>query len=355
MRKSILSLCILFSVCSYAQETTKFTAGKHNEYGLLYSLPQTVFDIEVTATKTTQKAGPYYKYAEKYLGVPVSITEDKVFWNLDKVNVTSHGIRDKGQEYLVKFKSGSAPFMYLNKDGLLLSINTEPITESIKAKTLTPAKTPSPLENNNYASVLTEETLMSGSTAKMAEVAAKQIYRIRESRLDLSTGESDQKPADGAALKLMMQQLDEQESTLMAMFMGTTKTEQVVKHFTWTPTDETANEIIFRISDLIGIVDKNNLSGAPVYMNLKITEKGEYPVDAKGNIKEMPKNGVAYCIPGKAAVEITYKGKPVFKNSFQVAQFGIVYGLDPNLFDNKKAPAHVTFYPQTGAIHEIGQ
>ena len=90
-------------------------------------------------------------------------------------------------------------------------------------------------------------------------------------------------------------------------------------------------------------------------MNLKITEKGEYPVDAKGNIKEMPKNGVAYCIPGKAAVEITYKGKPVFKNSFQVAQFGIVYGLDPSLFDNKKAPAHVTFYPQTGAIHEIGQ
>lgn len=73
--------------------------------------------------------------------------------------------------------------MYLNKDGLLLSINTEPITESIKAKTLTPAKTPSPLENNNYASVLTEEMLMSGSTAKMAEVAAKQIYRIRESRL----------------------------------------------------------------------------------------------------------------------------------------------------------------------------
>lgn len=193
----------------------------------------------------------------------VSITEDKVFWNLDKVSVTSHGIPDKEQEYLIKFKPGSTPFMYLNKDGLLLSINTEPITESIKAKTLTPTKTPSPLENNNYASVLTEEMLMSGSTAKMAEVAAKQIYRIRESRLDLSTGESDQKPADGAALKLMMQQLDEQENTLMAMFMGTTETEQVVKHFTWTPTEETKNEIIFRISDLIGIVDKNNLSGAP--------------------------------------------------------------------------------------------
>ena len=29
--------------------------------------------------------------------------------------------------------------------------------------------------------------------------------------------------------------------------------------------------------------------------------------------------------------------------------------LAPNMFDNKKAPAHVTFYPETGAIREIGQ
>ena len=197
--------------------------------------------------------------------------------------------------------------------------------------------------------------LMSGSVAKMAEIAAKQIYRIRESRLDLSTGESDQKPADGAALKLMMQQLDEQEQALTALFLGTEQTEQVVKHFIWTPNGDTANEVVFRLSDFTGIVDKNNLSGTPIYMQLKITEKGEMPIDAKGNIKEMPKNALAYCIPGKAEAQLTYNGKTIFKGEFQLSQAGIVYGLDPNLFTDKKAPSHVTFYSETGAIKEIGQ
>lgn len=94
----------------------------------------------------------------------------------------------------------------------------------------------------------------------MAEVAAKQIYRIRESRMDLSTGDSDQKPADGEALKLMLQQLDEQEKNLTALFMGTIQTQTVVKHFTWMPQGETTNEVTFRISDISGIVWKTDLA-----------------------------------------------------------------------------------------------
>ena len=64
MKKGIISLCLLCTISAFAQETTKLTAGKHNEYGLIYSLPKTVFDIEVVATQTIVKAGPYYKYAE---------------------------------------------------------------------------------------------------------------------------------------------------------------------------------------------------------------------------------------------------------------------------------------------------
>ena len=50
---------------------------------------------------------------------------------------------------------------------------------------------------------------MAGSTAKQAEVAAKQIYRIRESRLNILTGEADNLPPDGEAMKLVIQQLEE--------------------------------------------------------------------------------------------------------------------------------------------------
>lgn len=43
MKKGIISLCLLCTISAFAQETTKLTAGKHNEYGLIYSLPNDGF------------------------------------------------------------------------------------------------------------------------------------------------------------------------------------------------------------------------------------------------------------------------------------------------------------------------
>ena len=148
MKKGIISLCLLYTMCAFAQETTKLTAGKHNEYGLIYSLPKTIFDIEVTATQTIEKAGPYFQYAEKYLGVPVKITENKSFWKLDKVKINSYGEADKEQQYLVQFKSGSAPYMFLNKEGLLLSVNTDPLPGNVISDNQGKKKTEEPVLKN---------------------------------------------------------------------------------------------------------------------------------------------------------------------------------------------------------------
>lgn len=355
MKYALLSLCLLFTTSiGFAQETKRLTADKHNEYGLIFSLPQTHLDLEVVATKTIRKAGPYYQYAEKYLGIPGAITQDSESWSLTSVKVNPYGVPDPEEQYLMQFKSGSDGYIVLDENGLLLSINTDPEVDTIVP--IEPkAKKKSPLDNHDYAKVYSEELLMSASTAKMAEVAAKQLYRIRESRLNLVTGEVDELPADGESFKLVIQQLDEQEAALTALFMGTTQTETVVKHIDYIPVEEATNEVVFRISDLYGIVDANNLSGAPVYLNLQITEEGQLPVDNKGNVKKMPKNAVPYAIPGKAEVTITDGKKALFKGEVPVAQFGVIFGLDPSLFTDKKNPTCATFYPQTGAIRQLGK
>ena len=86
MKYAFLSLCLLLTTSAgFAQETKRLTADKHNEYGLVFSLPQTHLDLEVVATKTTRKAGPYYQYAEKYLGIPGAITQDAEAWSLTSV------------------------------------------------------------------------------------------------------------------------------------------------------------------------------------------------------------------------------------------------------------------------------
>ena len=343
MKYAFLSLCLLLTTSAgFAQETKRLTADKHNEYGLVFSLPQTHLDLEVVATKTTRKAGPYYQYAEKYLGIPGAITQDSEEWSLTSVKVNPYGVPDPEEEYLMQFKSGSNGYIVLDENGLLLSINTDPVVDSI-VPTEPKAKKKSPLDHNDYAKVYSEELLMSASTAKMAEVAAKQLYRIRESRLNLVTGEVDELPADGESFKLVIQQLDEQEAALTALFMGTTQTETVVKHIDYLPVEETTNEVVFRISDLYGVVAADNLSGAPIY------------VDNKGNVKKMPKNAVPYAIPGKAEVTLTDGKKALFKGEVPVAQFGVIFGLDPLLFTDKKNPSCVTFYPQTGAIRQLGK
>ena len=88
MKNFILIAGLMFSFSMTAQtKVVKMNAVKSNNFGVAYSLPLTTFTIDAEVTKITSKAGPYYKYAEKYLGVKDVITEDKVVFQLDKVTL----------------------------------------------------------------------------------------------------------------------------------------------------------------------------------------------------------------------------------------------------------------------------
>ena len=59
---------------------------------------------------------------------------------------------------------------------------------------------------------------MASSRAKMAELVAKEIYNIRESKNALLRGEADNMPQDGAQLKIMLDNLNLQERAMTEMF-----------------------------------------------------------------------------------------------------------------------------------------
>lgn len=337
-----------------AQSTQKFTAAKHNEYGLTYSLPITHLRVTVEAEKTVRKAGPYYQYAKKYLGTDDVVTADSQEWTLKDIEVSTFGVPDPDNQYLMQFKAGANVFVMKSDDGLLLSVNAENVqTPSPKRKAV--EQNASVLDDNAYTHAMPGELLVSASTAKRAEIAAQQIYKIRESRTNYATGEADQMPPDGAAMKLVLDQLDAQEKALCALFLGTVQRSTEIKEFTFVPdTVDTTNQVIMRISDTNGMVDSDDLCGEPLYVSMTVLERGELPVDDKGVTKKLPKGAVVYTMPGKAQFTFNYAGKKVAQHTFDVAQLGVEFGLDPNLFSNKKAPSYVKFYPETGAIKEIG-
>ncbi|MDE6631560.1 MAG: DUF4831 family protein, partial [Muribaculaceae bacterium] len=77
MRKIMLTIgCLLPTLLASGQSTKVLSAEKSNEYFLVYSLPTTALEIEVTASHQVGKKGPYYLYAKKSIGAEKAIAED---------------------------------------------------------------------------------------------------------------------------------------------------------------------------------------------------------------------------------------------------------------------------------------
>ena len=245
-----------------------------------------------------------------------------------------------------------SPFAFLTRDGLLCAINEDYVPEFVDEEKLVEQKS-TPI---SPTSVYTEELLMAGTEARQAEVAAKQIYHLRESRTNILTGEADNLPPDGEAMKIVISKLEDQEKALSKLFMGTEARE--IMHFdvSIVPEDELEKEVLFRFSTKLGILDEDDLGGEPVYMNLFALDRPR-ELDAKEAEKKakLTKGGVVHNVPGKARVEIIFNNKTLLKRDTPVVQFGTQEVLAPVIFEDKKLPVKVIFYPETGAIKQVKQ
>ncbi|MDE5813606.1 MAG: DUF4831 family protein, partial [Muribaculaceae bacterium] len=95
MKKTITALaCLLTASIGWGQATKVLTAEKSNEYGLVYSLPTTALEIEVTASHQVGKKGPYYLYAKKLIGTEKAVSEDYEKWQITDVKVRPYGVPD---------------------------------------------------------------------------------------------------------------------------------------------------------------------------------------------------------------------------------------------------------------------
>lgn len=357
----VVTLLTTFYTCVSAQnDVVKITASKSNHYGVDYFLPKTQIVIHLSYSKTIKKAGPYAKYAEKYLGLKSGVVfEDETEYAFGKLNLRTIGIPDKDNAYIVSFRpKTTAPFVCLTKDGILCSINADFIPETNKNSILQTQSEKAPKDNIAAQSAFSEDYFQAGSVGKMAEVAAKQIYTIRESRNDILTGQAGNMPKDGEAMKIVLSQLESQERALMQMFTGTVETEEKFSHdFIIDPRTDISNAVLFRFSKYAGVVDSDDLSGIPVVFNLKKSDfVPDLPPEERAKMDKDKKNkGIVYNIPGKGTVQIFYGDKVIDNETIDVTQFGTNYILGESMFENNKQAVKVTFYPETGGIRQINQ
>lgn len=359
-----IALTGVLTIPATAQTTRKFTASKANDFGLVYTLPLTAIDVTVEAEKLVRTRGEFYKYARKYLNID-PILEDATLWTIKSATAnprgTTAGNDSIDERYLVQLKGGTQPFMMLTDESMPLSINIEEtsVVETPNKIPVAHAADPTPLEGQAARQAVTEEMLQARSVAKRAELAASRIYELRQTRSDIISGQADGMPTDGEAMKLALDNLDKQEAALTAMFIGTESKSTDVRTFSVIPEQLSARGdkqriVVARVSATDGIVEPDDLSGMPVELIIEAESIGEMPTNEKGQPKPFPKGGFAYRIPGRGNVSVTANGSNLFNDSFDIAQYGIVYGLEPGLFTDKKAPAYARFDPTTGAIVEMG-
>ena len=346
IKKGILLIGLLTACHMHAQDVAHYTPGTMDE-GVVYYLPKTQIEIKVTATKVTYTPGELCQYANRYLRLQGISAQPYEYWEINSIHVGTIGVPDAEKAYSVKLKDKSvASQVELTEDGIIRAINTSAPKEE-KARKEKQTEQSKQVDPGKF---MTEEILMAVSTNTMAELVAKEIYNIRESKNSLTRGQADYMPQDGAALKIMLNKLEEQEKALTELFSG--RTERMEKTFTFyvEPDQEITDQVVFRFSKKLGVVKEENLAGEPIYLTVK--DESTFPPANEEAKAKKKLDGVIYNIPGKGNVIVKALGKTWFDSELPITQFGETEVLTDNLF-NKKVNTRVIFSPITGGIMKI--
>lgn len=347
MKKIIFSAGVLaMSFTTFAQTEVVQGVMRGKDYGVTYALPKTQIEIIAKVNKVKYTPGEFAKYAERYLRLNNVSTEPEEHYELATIVAQLVGIPDKDNVYFVKMKDKTvAPLIELTEDGVIKSIN---VANDNKQTVIPATLTSAAKKSLNPRDFLTEEILTANSTAKMAELTAKEIYNIRESKNALLRGQADFMPQDGQQMKLMIESLEDQERALTEMFAGKLSVEPESYTIRIAPDKEINQEIAFRFSKKLGVVDNNNLAGEPVYISVKDLKSVNIPQeDSKKKV-----DGIAYNLPGRAIISLEKDRKTLFKEEMLISQFGTVEYLAPALF-NKNSTIKVTFNPTTGGLIKV--
>lgn len=302
-----LASLIVMSAIAFAQEVT-------------YYLPKAEVAIEITYEEQTLTQGPFYQYADHFLGAKDIVTESGTRYSIEKVSIKTRSVANTATAYHFDLTKAAQHFV-LSKDGVLkgLNIEAEEAKEAPKDKT----KTDKPSSEVADVMPLMEEQIMAGSLAKLAEGTAKQIFRIREARMNLLSGEVEAAPADGKSMELVLKEMRKQEKALTALFVGK-KESRLRKAVIYVKADELVeNKLAFRFSALQGVVDADDMSGEPYYFSLQEVNIPTAPAaDPKA-----PTSGLFYTVPATLHATVTDGLHTLADKNVAIPQLGYVTRL----------------------------
>ena len=290
---AILGLCLTIAASAQTMQ--------ENELALVYYMPenQLVFDVEYT--EETLEAGPFFLFAEKYLGTDDVIQENQTQYHLTGVKTRLVTQPDYTRAYKVVPEKGlQMQLLSLSRNGLLYGYNVCPPEMKPRKQECKEEKIRMPRPD---VMPLLEEQITAPTLQQKAEGAAKQIYRIRETRMYILSGEIDHAPADGKAMELVLKELDRQERQLTELFTGKRSIKRMHKTVTYIPTKSEEYALLY-FSEDNGITTDEDASATPLLLTI-VAHKQIKAAAAEQSKKAPQPSQIYYNLPGSADYAVT--------------------------------------------------
>ena len=322
---------------------------EEGESALVYYSPKTEITLEFTYLEEHFERGLYAEYAEAMLGITDAVMETKNVCTLKDVRIGTGTTTDYSRPHKVANEAGFPLLLTINDKGLLVGYNIVP--EEKKGPKHDPQRPCPDRKPEERVVPLSEDVLTAANPEAQAHEIAKQIFHLRETRMYLLNGEVEHAPADGKAMELVLNELDEQERALTELFTGRKCMHPIHKTVRVEPTND--GELLF-FSEENGFTDGDNIDADTIEVRMACTQQVVQPVEDKKKKKGPQLTQIVYNVPGSCAVEVLYKGRSLDKRAIPVAQLGVDVSLPKSWFTGKELPK-ITFSEKTGNIVSVSK
>ena len=336
-----LTLVSILTAGAAAQNINRLEKGQTPPDGVvIYSLPTTVIRLSVEAVCETYTPGPYSQWAKKYLGIDVP-QEAGSTYTLSRISMTPYIEADRSCSYIVNLDgllgdASPASFFEFSSQGLLvLSDENKGRSDAWRFPSIAPGQedlgsgatsnltsTETTLyrtvrnESGGYDRVAVRQSqVVEKSPEKKAAEAATMILSLRQSRIDIITGNTDA-TFSGDALRAAIDEISRLEEEYMSLFTGTRVTSTQTKSFDVVPEAGKEEEltIAFRISDTQGLLPSDNVSGRPIVMETVPEDNEDFYTEqvideakasrARAKYEAATRGDIYYRVPGICTVRV---------------------------------------------------
>jgi hypothetical protein len=340
---SIFSL-LLFSCASQNIQTFKGSDAKlaSGKQSFIYALPQTSISVTLEITRTTIRKGPYAEFAQKYLNLSNVPLTDLQTWTVSDVKLNSRVEADPAQIYSITFRAFPDKlnsFFSLSGNGIILDLANA--SKMSQGKALDAAISSSAIfdphlinETNKekvdtfYKTVMTDSSFVripifkkqieAKTEEDLAKEVAHELIKTRKRRLKILRGEYEFHP-DGAALKVMINELNNYEEQLRQMFAGISQTEKSYYTYTIVPqSDNLVKELAF-IHPSKGLQDSKTPGSAVI--SIQVNKEQEA---VKSLSPDKAQNILYIRAPIMASIMVKRDDKNLLTSRIPVYQFGPV-------------------------------